>query len=128
MFLVQTPHFFINPDPIEKNLQTFTQMPGENEMFYKVIQRGLHRYWREHPAEFPVRRRHLTAELRPQLDIVNRHMLLLLIYLENMPPVSRSHVDGLVDRRLRTSTALCQLEELRRDAADIALRSLYSAI
>lgn len=44
MFLVQTPHFFVNPDPIEKNLQTFNQMPGENEMFYKVIQRGLD-YW-----------------------------------------------------------------------------------
>jgi len=41
MFLVQTPHFFTNPDPIEKNLQTFTQMPGENEMFYRVIQKGL---------------------------------------------------------------------------------------
>ncbi len=41
MFLVQTPHFFVNPDPIEKNLQTFHQMPGENEMFYKVIQKGL---------------------------------------------------------------------------------------
>ncbi len=24
MFLVQTPHFFINPDPVEKNLQTFS--------------------------------------------------------------------------------------------------------
>lgn len=44
MFLVQTPHFFINPDPIEKNLQTFAQMPSENEMFYRVIQRGLD-YW-----------------------------------------------------------------------------------
>jgi cellulose synthase (UDP-forming) len=41
MFLVQTPHFFTNPDPIEKNLQTFETMPGENEMFYRVIQRGL---------------------------------------------------------------------------------------
>ncbi|MFZ4776895.1 MAG: UDP-forming cellulose synthase catalytic subunit [Terrimicrobiaceae bacterium] len=44
LFLVQTPHFFVNPDPIEKNLQTFATMPGENEMFYKVIQRGLD-YW-----------------------------------------------------------------------------------
>jgi len=41
MFLVQTPHFFSNPDPIEKNLDTFERMPSENEMFYKVIQRGL---------------------------------------------------------------------------------------
>lgn len=41
LFLVQTPHFFINSDPIEKNLEVFGQMPSENEMFYSVIQRGL---------------------------------------------------------------------------------------
>jgi cellulose synthase (UDP-forming) len=41
LFLVQTPHFFVNPDPIEKNLDTFHVMPSENEMFYQVIQRGL---------------------------------------------------------------------------------------
>lgn len=41
LFLVQTPHFFVNPDPIEKNLDTFYQMPSENEMFYRVIQPGL---------------------------------------------------------------------------------------
>lgn len=41
MFLVQTPHFFTNPDPIEKNLKTWRTMPSENEMFYKVIQKGL---------------------------------------------------------------------------------------
>jgi cellulose synthase (UDP-forming) len=41
LFLVQTPHFFINPDPIEKNLDTFYRMPSENEMFYQVIQKGL---------------------------------------------------------------------------------------
>jgi cellulose synthase (UDP-forming) len=41
LFLVQTPHFFINPDPIEHNLGTFDTMPSENEMFYGVIQKGL---------------------------------------------------------------------------------------
>lgn len=41
LFLVQTPHFFVNPDPIEKNLNTFERMPSENEMFYKVVQKGL---------------------------------------------------------------------------------------
>lgn len=41
LFLVQTPHFVVNPDPIEKNLDTFADMPGENEMFYRVIQKGL---------------------------------------------------------------------------------------
>lgn len=41
IFLVQTPHFFINPDPLEKNLNLFYRMPPENYMFYRSIQRGL---------------------------------------------------------------------------------------
>ena len=41
LFLVQTPHYFINPDPLERNLRTFDHMPSENEMFYTVIQHGL---------------------------------------------------------------------------------------
>lgn len=41
LFLVQTPHFFINPDPIEKNLSTYQRSPSENEMFYSQVQRGL---------------------------------------------------------------------------------------
>lgn len=41
LFLVQTPHYFINPDPLERNLRTYEQMPSENEMFYTVIQHGL---------------------------------------------------------------------------------------
>ncbi len=44
LFLVQTPHVFLNPDPIEKNLRTFKSMPSENEMFYHLIQRGLDRW------------------------------------------------------------------------------------
>jgi cellulose synthase (UDP-forming) len=41
-FLVQSPHFMINPDPIERNLlSAFRRMPAENEMFYITIQRGL---------------------------------------------------------------------------------------
>lgn len=41
LFLVQTPHFFLNPDPMERNLGTFEVMPNENEMFYSAIQNGL---------------------------------------------------------------------------------------
>ncbi len=41
LFLVQTPHFMINPDPVERNLDTFGRMPSEGEMFYRVIQKGL---------------------------------------------------------------------------------------
>src|SRR5690606_39900229 len=41
---LQTPHFFLNPDPVERNLRTFEKMPSENEMFYGVIQRGLDKW------------------------------------------------------------------------------------
>jgi len=41
LFLVQTPHFFINPTPIEKNLETHRRSPAENEMFYGAVQLGL---------------------------------------------------------------------------------------
>ncbi len=44
LFLVQTPHVFLNPDPIEQNLRTFRRMPSENEMFYGVTQRGLDKW------------------------------------------------------------------------------------
>lgn len=40
-FLVQTPHSFINADPIEKNLGTFHDSPPETELFHNVIQTGL---------------------------------------------------------------------------------------
>jgi cellulose synthase (UDP-forming) len=44
LFLVQTPHQFLNPDPIEKNIGSFEIMPSENEMFYTIIQRGLDKW------------------------------------------------------------------------------------
>lgn len=44
LFLVQTPHFFLNPDPVEKNLEIFNIMPSENEMFYSITQKGLDKW------------------------------------------------------------------------------------
>lgn len=41
LFLVQTPHFFVNPDPLEHNWRVFGRIPSENDMFYHVIQHGL---------------------------------------------------------------------------------------
>jgi cellulose synthase (UDP-forming) len=38
--LVQTPHWFYNPDPFERNLLTQGRIPALNELFYKVIQKG----------------------------------------------------------------------------------------
>ena len=41
LFLVQTPHFFINPSPVEKNLGIHRVFPAENEMFYRRVHLGL---------------------------------------------------------------------------------------
>ncbi|MBD2055783.1 UDP-forming cellulose synthase catalytic subunit [Oculatella sp. FACHB-28] len=38
--LVQTPHWFYNPDPFERNLLTQGRVPVNNELFYKVLQKG----------------------------------------------------------------------------------------
>lgn len=42
--LVQTPHWFYNPDPFERNLLTGGRIPVGNELFYKVLQKG-NDYW-----------------------------------------------------------------------------------
>jgi cellulose synthase (UDP-forming) len=42
VFLVQTPHFIVSPDPIDRNLlSSFRRMPAENDMFYHTMQKGL---------------------------------------------------------------------------------------
>jgi cellulose synthase catalytic subunit (UDP-forming) len=44
LFLVQTPHFFLNPDPIDRNIGFRDDCPPENEMFYHLSHRGLDRW------------------------------------------------------------------------------------
>jgi cellulose synthase (UDP-forming) len=38
--LVQTPHFFYSPDPVQRNVKGAEQMPGEGDLFYDAIQSG----------------------------------------------------------------------------------------
>jgi cellulose synthase (UDP-forming) len=38
--MLQTPHYFYSPDPFERNLNQFTVIPNEGELFYGVIQDG----------------------------------------------------------------------------------------
>jgi cellulose synthase (UDP-forming) len=44
LFLAQTPHFFINPTPIEKNLEGRANPSGESDMFYRRIHPALN-FW-----------------------------------------------------------------------------------
>src|SRR3954469_13884775 len=39
--VVQTPHHFYSADPFSRNLRTAPRVPGENELFYGVIQPGI---------------------------------------------------------------------------------------
>ncbi|SLN72454.1 Cellulose synthase 1 [Limimaricola soesokkakensis] len=43
LFLVQTPHFFLNDDPVARNLGLGAS-PPENEMFYSQLHEGLDRW------------------------------------------------------------------------------------
>ncbi|MFV0576415.1 MAG: UDP-forming cellulose synthase catalytic subunit [Vibrio sp.] len=38
--LIQTPHHFFSPDPFERNLSNFRDVPGEGTLFYGLIQDG----------------------------------------------------------------------------------------
>lgn len=63
VFLVQTPHFFINADPVERNLNLFGKIPGEGDMFYSQIQPGLD-FWNSAffcGSAAVIRREHLAS-------------------------------------------------------------------
>lgn len=90
----------------------------------KVVQRGLHARWRDHPRERPPRWRDLAAEIRPELDAINEDMLSLLAGVEDLPPLPRGRCAGLLDSVLSASPALGPLSGLRQAAAHVALRSL----
>ncbi|SMC54673.1 UDP-forming cellulose synthase catalytic subunit [Polynucleobacter kasalickyi] len=38
--LIQTPHHFFSPDPIERNLDVHGHVPNEGELFYGLVQEG----------------------------------------------------------------------------------------
>src|SRR5580692_7391282 len=38
--MLQTPHHFYSPDPFERNLNQFRQIPNEGELFYGIVQDG----------------------------------------------------------------------------------------
>lgn len=91
----------------------------------KVIQLGLYRHWHANPEEFIASRRSLDSEIRPQLDLINSHMLSVVSGIDHMPRVQFSFIEELFESRLSTSPSLEMLDELRREAVTVALRSVY---
>jgi chorismate mutase len=93
----------------------------------KIIQRGLLAHWGGRSQDFPGQPRSLTADVRPALDAVNKHMLLLVSGLKPAMPGQRVLARAMLARKLAATPALRDLSELRRQAADVALGSLPSA-
>jgi hypothetical protein len=93
----------------------------------KVIQRGLHSHWRAAPADSPRQWHGLNGEIRPRLNVVNRHMLLLLPNVACLPSDQLTAVSDRLDATLAANPALRQLGDIRREAARIAVRSLRCA-
>ncbi len=38
--VLQTPHYFYSPDPVQRNVKSAADMPGEGELFYGAVQSG----------------------------------------------------------------------------------------
>jgi cellulose synthase (UDP-forming) len=38
--LLQTPHYFYSPDPVQRNVVAVRDIPGEGDLFYGVVQKG----------------------------------------------------------------------------------------
>jgi chorismate mutase-like protein len=93
----------------------------------KIIQHGPHRHWRESPADLPVGGRRLTDEIRPQFDVINRHMLLLLPSAPCLSHGQLTTVGELLGLKLSAHLPLRQLGGIRRAAVRIAVRSLRDA-
>ncbi len=126
LFLVQTPHFFRNPDPIEKNLDTFHQMPSENEMFYRVIQRGLD-YW--NAAFFCgsgalLRRAHLetvggfsgetiTEDCETALTLHTKGYNSLYVATPMLSGLAPETMGGFISQRIRWAQGMTQIMRLK---------------
>jgi chorismate mutase len=93
----------------------------------KILQRGLHNYWRASPDDFPGRRRHLTEEIRPQLNTINKHMMLLLLSVSHLSRDQLTASSHLLHVKLADNLYLRQLGDIRHEAACAALRSLGEA-
>lgn len=128
VFLVQTPHFMVNPDPIDRNLlDSFRRMPSENDMFYRVVQRGLD-FW---GASFfcgsaaVLRRRHLdevgglcgdtiTEDAETALALHSRGYRSIYIDRPMVAGLAPETFTGFVTQRMRWAQGMTQILLIKR--------------
>lgn len=128
VFLVQTPHFMVNPDPIDRNLlHSFSRMPSENDMFYRVVQRGLD-FW---GASFfcgsaaVLRRRHLdevgglcgdtiTEDAETALALHSKGYRSIYIDRPMVAGLAPETFTGFVTQRMRWAQGMTQILLIKR--------------
>ena len=135
VFLVQTPHFMINPDPVERNLlQSFGRMPSENDMFYQTIQRGLD-FW---SASFfcgsaaVLRRRHIeeigglagdsiTEDAECAMDLHRLGYRSIYVDRPMVAGLAPETFTGFIIQRMRWAQGMTQILLLKRPFMDPGL-------
>ena len=128
VFLVQTPHFMINPDPVDRNLlQSFSRMPSENDMFYQTIQRGLD-FW---SASFfcgsaaVLRRKHLdevgglsgdsiTEDCETAFDLHSKGYRSIYVDRPMVAGLAPETFTGFVTQRMRWAQGMTQILLLKK--------------
>ncbi|MEM0965553.1 MAG: UDP-forming cellulose synthase catalytic subunit [Verrucomicrobiota bacterium] len=127
LFLVQTPHFFVNPDPIEKNLNTFYSAPSENEMFYRVVQQGLD-YWNSSffcgsgallrrslvEAQGGMSGETITEDAETALSLHGRGYNSAFISEPMLSGLQPETMGGFIGQRIRWATGMVQIFLLKR--------------
>lgn len=127
LFLVQTPHFFVNPDPIEKNLNTFYSAPSENEMFYRVVQQGLD-YWNSSffcgsgallrrsmvEAQGGMSGQTITEDAETALSLHGRGYNSAFISEPMLSGLQPETMGGFIGQRIRWATGMVQIFLLKR--------------
>lgn len=128
VFLVQTPHFMANPDPVERNyFSSFNRMPSENDMFYGTIQKGLD-YWSSSffcGSAAVLRRKHLelvggisgdsiTEDAETAFDLHKMGYESVYVDRPMVSGLAPETFDGFISQRMRWAQGMTQILILKK--------------
>ncbi len=128
VFLVQTPHFMANPDPVERNyFSAFSRMPSENDMFYGTIQKGLD-YWGSSffcGSAAVMRRKHLdlvggisgesiTEDAETALDLHKMGYESVYVDRPMVSGLAPETFDAFIQQRMRWAQGMTQILLLKK--------------
>jgi cellulose synthase (UDP-forming) len=136
VFLVQTPHFMVNPDPIDRNLlQAFRRMPSENDMFYMAVQKGLDSWDSTFfcGSAALLRRKHIdliggivgesiTEDAETALDLHQRGFRSIYIDHPMVGGLAPESFNGFVVQRMRWTQGMVQIMLLKLPQALMQLK------